>query len=150
MLFIVFNNGIWMSLNGVPLVFNSNFTSIMHRFRDIDVFMQTGNDVIVIPPLGGATRSFQRRILKDWPQVHGHAPLTFFVYLQPLKSYSTFSFWLGFPYCRSKMWGFWGNWPPRSSNFEKHLLRGHFLTSSRVFWAIICANRFASLGCARG
>ena len=37
----------------------SNFTSIMHRFRDNDVFLQTGNDVMVIPPLGGAARSFR-------------------------------------------------------------------------------------------
>ena len=30
----------------------------MHRFWDTDVFLQTGNDVMVISPLGGAIYSF--------------------------------------------------------------------------------------------
>ena len=38
-------------------VFNSNFTSITHRFRDKDVFLQTGSDVMVLYPLEGAVRS---------------------------------------------------------------------------------------------
>ena len=53
----VLNDGMWKGNNGFLLVFNSNFTSIMHCFRDNDVFLQTGNDVMVIPPLGGAVRS---------------------------------------------------------------------------------------------
>ena len=61
---IVLNDGIWKGNTGFLLVFYSNFASIMHRFRDNDVFLQTGNDVIVIPTLGGAVRSFRRRILK--------------------------------------------------------------------------------------
>ena len=43
---------------GLQLVFNNNFTSITLRFRDNDVFLQTGNDVMVLYPLGGAVRSF--------------------------------------------------------------------------------------------
>ena len=39
------------------LVFNSNFISIMHRFRENDVFLQLGNDVMVLYPLGGAVCS---------------------------------------------------------------------------------------------
>jgi len=35
-----FNIGIWKGLNGFLFVFNSNFTSIMHRFLDIDVILQ--------------------------------------------------------------------------------------------------------------
>ena len=112
---------IWNNDNGFLLVFVSNFTSIMHRFRDNDVFLQTENDVMVISPLGGAARSFRWRILKGWPQVYIHALLTYFAYLQPLKSYSTFSFWLGFPYCWRNLWGFRGKWPPKSQNSEKIL-----------------------------
>ena len=74
------------------------FTSIMHRFWDNDVFLQTGNEIMVIPPLGGTVRSARWRILKGLLQVYIHALLTYFTYLQPLMSYSTFSFWLGFPY----------------------------------------------------
>ena len=41
--------------NGRPnflLMFDSNCISIMHRFRDNDAFLQTGNDVMVLYPLG--------------------------------------------------------------------------------------------------
>ena len=99
---------------------------------------------MVIPPLGGTVRGFRWRILKGWPQVHIHALLTYFAYLQPLKSYSTFSFWLGFPYCQPNLWGFRGKWPPKSQNFEKHLLRGHFLASNRVFW-LLCYRAWKSV-----
>jgi len=34
-------------------VFHSNFLSVMHGFRDNEVLLPTGNDVIVISPLGG-------------------------------------------------------------------------------------------------
>ena len=36
------------------LVFNGNYTSIIHQFRDSEVFLLAGNDVIAISPLGGA------------------------------------------------------------------------------------------------
>jgi hypothetical protein len=39
-------------------VFQSNFTSIVHRFRDIYVFLQSGNQGLLISPLGGAAQSF--------------------------------------------------------------------------------------------
>ena len=42
----VFNDRIWKGSNGFLLVFYGNFTSIMHRFQDNDVFLQFGNDVI--------------------------------------------------------------------------------------------------------
>ena len=45
--------------------------------------------------------------------------------------------------------GFREKWPSRSENLEKHLLRGHFLASVRVFWAIVRWNRFRGLGCRR-
>ena len=35
---------------------NRNFISNMHCFRDNDVFLQTGTDVMVLYPLGGAVR----------------------------------------------------------------------------------------------
>ena len=107
----------------VSYYLHSKFSSIMHRFRDNDVFLQTGNDVMVIPPLGGAVRSFRWRILKGWPQVYIHALLTYFAYLQPLKSYSTFSFWLGFPYCQPDLWDFRGEMTPKKSKFRKALAK---------------------------
>jgi len=41
-----------MSDNDFQCVFYSNFTSIKNRFRNNDVFLQTGNDAMVISPLG--------------------------------------------------------------------------------------------------
>ena len=68
---------------------------------------------MVIFPLGGAVHNFRWLILKGWPQVNNHASLTCFASLQPLTSYSTFPFWLGFPYCWRNLWGFLGKWPPK-------------------------------------
>ena len=48
----VFNDGIWKGDYGFLLVLNSNFDSIMHRFRDNDVFLRTVNGVMVLHPLG--------------------------------------------------------------------------------------------------
>jgi len=39
-------------------VFKINFLSGMHGFRDNEVLLQAGCDVIVSPPLGGAARTF--------------------------------------------------------------------------------------------
>jgi len=50
-----------------PIVINSNFLSAMHDFRDSEVLLQAGYDVIVISPLGGASRDFSSQILKERP-----------------------------------------------------------------------------------
>ena len=40
---------------------------------------------------------------------------------------------------------------PKKSNFRKtRTYRGHFLTSNRVFWAMVRENRFTDMGCTRG
>jgi len=48
-----------------------------------------------------------------------------------------------------KYWGFWGQLPHESVNIEKYLLKGHFLESIRVFWAIVHWNRFTGIGSMR-
>jgi hypothetical protein len=45
-------------------VFISNYTSIMHHFRENKVFLLAGNDVIAVSPLGGAVGDLCLRILK--------------------------------------------------------------------------------------
>jgi len=40
------------------IALHTNFLSGMHGFRDNEVLLQTGYDVIVIPPPGGASRDF--------------------------------------------------------------------------------------------
>ena len=45
---------------------NRNFISNMHCFRNKDVFLQTGTDVVVLCPPGGAVRCFWKQILKTW------------------------------------------------------------------------------------
>jgi len=39
-------------------VIHINFLSAMHGFRDNDVLLPTGHDVIVSPPPGGASGKF--------------------------------------------------------------------------------------------
>ena len=78
------------------IVFNGNYTSIIHQFRDIEVFLLAGNDVIALSPLGGAVGDLSSRILKERPQLSILVALTFFVYLEPFTSYSTLFIWLGF------------------------------------------------------
>ena len=52
------------------LVFNGNYTSIIHHFRDIDVFLLAGIDVIAISPLGGAEGDLTLRILRERPRLY--------------------------------------------------------------------------------
>ena len=42
----------------IKLVFNSDHTSIMHRFRYNQVLPLAGNEVIVLSPRGGAAGKF--------------------------------------------------------------------------------------------
>ena len=130
----VSNDGCWKSDHGFLLAFNSNFISIMQRFRKNDVFLLTGNYVMVIFQLGGAVHNFRWWILKRWHQVYLHALLTYFAYLQLLTSYPTFSFWLGFLYCRRNLWGFSWKMIPRSQNSKKNaFLEGTSLCQTAFF-----------------
>jgi len=47
-----------MSDHDLLIVFNINFLSGMHGFRDNEILLQGGYDVIVISPLGGASGEF--------------------------------------------------------------------------------------------
>jgi len=55
-------------------VFNSNILSAIHGFRDNEVLLQTGYDVIVISPPKGDSRDLSWRILKDRPGFHDSDP----------------------------------------------------------------------------
>jgi len=57
-----------------PIAFNSTFLVPMHGFRDNEVLFQTGYDVIVISPLGGASGKFSSRILKERPLLPESVP----------------------------------------------------------------------------
>ena len=63
-LYAVSNDGFRKADYGFLVVFHRNCSSIIHRFRDNEVFLHTENDVINISLLGGAVYSFQRRNLK--------------------------------------------------------------------------------------
>ena len=86
------------------LVFYSKYTSIMHRLRYNQVFSLAGNDVIVLYPLGGVAGDLYIRILKGGPRLYIHVLLTFCVYLEPFRSYSTLFIWLGFQH-QGRFWG---------------------------------------------
>jgi len=63
----IFHDGFWKSDNDFLIAFRSNFLSGMHGFRDNEVLLQAGYDVIVNSPLGGAPSDFSWRILKERP-----------------------------------------------------------------------------------
>ena len=54
----IFDDGSRKGDHEFLFVFYGNFTSIMHHFRENDVFLQTGIDVMVLSSLGGAVQSF--------------------------------------------------------------------------------------------
>jgi len=59
-----FNDGFWKSDLDFLIAFYANILSRMHSFRDNEVSLQAGNDVIVISPLGGVSHRFGWRNLK--------------------------------------------------------------------------------------
>jgi len=58
----------------------------MRGFRDNEVLLPTGNDVIVISPLGGVLHRFCWRNLKERSRFYNHGSLTYFAYLLPFRS----------------------------------------------------------------
>jgi len=49
----ILHNGFWKSDHEFLIAFHSKFVSVMHGFRDNEVLLQAGYDVIVISPPGG-------------------------------------------------------------------------------------------------
>jgi len=137
----------WKSDHDFLKAFDSKFLHGMHGFRDNEVLLQAGYDVIMISPPGsvarnfliadserttpiyisvalelnvcrapfsifhvfrkwrhsdfvtrGASGNFWLRILKGRPRLYIHVHLTLFVYLERFRRYSTFIYFLGFPY----------------------------------------------------
>jgi len=54
----IFQDRFWRSDRDFPIAFYSNFFVTMHGFRDNEVLLQTGYDVMVISPLGGDSGDF--------------------------------------------------------------------------------------------
>jgi len=88
----IFHDGFWKCDYDFLIAFHSKFLSGMHGFRDNEVLLQGGYDVIIISPLGGVLHRFCWRNLKEF---HNHSSLTHFAYLSPFRSYSTFYFYFG-------------------------------------------------------
>jgi len=91
---MIIHDRFWKSEHDFLIVFHTNFLSRMHGIRDNEVLLPTENDVIVISPLGGVSHRFFWRNLKERPRFHNHGSLTYFAYLLPFRSYSTYYFWL--------------------------------------------------------
>jgi len=70
----IFHHGFWKSDHDLLMAFLSNFSSGMRGFRDNEVLLQAGYDVIVISPLGGASGDFSWGILKERPWLTDSVP----------------------------------------------------------------------------
>jgi len=107
-LYAILHDGFWKSDHDFRIAFHSNFLSGMHGFRDNEVLLQAGHDVIVISPPEGAAHNFL--IMKGRSRLYNHVQLTLFVYLKRFRPYSTFCIWLGFPYVGQHFGVFWAKW----------------------------------------
>jgi len=125
----------------------------MHGFRDNDVFLLTGYDVIVICPPGVNSRYFIWRILKGWPRLYIRVQFTLFVYLERFRRYSIFLFgWDFFTTTWGEIVGIWGQNDPQNVNGEK-TLAGRTLSYAKLRLLSHCAwnhlNPFDLCRCAR-
>jgi len=64
----IFHDGFWKNDHDFLIVFRSNFSAGMHGFRDNEVLLIAGYDVIVISSVEGAAGNFSLRILKEGPR----------------------------------------------------------------------------------
>jgi len=67
----ILRDGFWKSDYDFLIAYHSNFLSVMHGFRDNEVLLQAGYDVVVILPLGGRFRRFymmdsERATMTSW------------------------------------------------------------------------------------
>jgi len=65
----IVRDGLWLSDHDFLIALHSNFLSGMHVFRDNEVLLQTGYDVIVISPPRGVSRRFFDGIWKSDPSL---------------------------------------------------------------------------------
>jgi len=140
-----FHDGFWKSDHDLLIAFHSNFSAVMHGFQYNEVLLQTGYDVIVSRPLGGGSHNFCWRNLKERSQFHNYGSLTYFAYLLPFWSYSTFYFgWLPIPTHFRNVFRI-----NHSKISQQHISypKRVFLTPDCVSWAIVRDNRFTCMGC---
>jgi len=64
-----FHDGFWKSDHDLLIVFQISFLYGMHGFRDNEVLLQVGYDVIVISPPRGASGDFLWWILNERPLI---------------------------------------------------------------------------------
>jgi len=67
----LFHDRFWKSDHDFQFMIHINFLATMHSFRDNEVVLPTGYDVIVSPPKGGTSRDFfmtdsERAIMTSW------------------------------------------------------------------------------------
>jgi len=87
-----FLDGFWKSDHDFLIALYSIFSAVMHGFQDEEVLLRTVYDVIFSSSLGGVSHKLCWRNLKKRPLFHNHCSLTYFAYLLPFRSYSTFYF----------------------------------------------------------
>jgi len=116
----------------------------MHGFRDNEVLLPTGNDVIVISPLGAFHTGFVDGIWKSDTSfiimVHWHSSRISYRFgiIRNL-------FWLA--HDPDHFRGVFRVKHPKFHNYTFLIPKSVFLTPERVFWAIVRENWFTGIGC---
>ena len=111
----------------LPISVLRNFLRIWSRFHVIGLFMQTGNDVIVVSAIRWRHRKIKMADLERLTSTFYLNVLTVFRYLSSFLSYYTFLFNMGNPYLRGKFWGFWTLIYPK-------MVRGHLDPPKALPW----------------
>jgi len=105
----IFHDGFWKSDHDFLIVFHSNFLSAMHGFRDNEVLLQAGYDVIVISPLGAFQAIFHDGFRENY---HDFLMVTFILTQTDCKLFNIFSLH-GISLLAVKYWGILGKMSPK-------------------------------------
>jgi len=136
----IFHDGFWKSDRDFLIAFLSNVLCGMHDFRDNEVLLPTGYDVIVISMLGGVSHRFCCRNLKEDPSfiiiVHRHISRISYCF----GGNQHFILAVNCPFRPILI-------PPNFRITYFAAPKRVFLTPDRVFWAIVRENYFTGMGC---
>jgi len=132
----IFHDCFWKSDHDFLIAFHGNFLSGMHGFRGF--YCTSGNDVMVIYPLGGISHRFCWRNMKERPWFHNHGSLTYVAYLLPFRSYSTFIMAGNCPFC-TILGVFLGKTPPT-------FITTHLSSPNKCFLTRLFELLFAKIG----
>ena len=119
--YAVKHGGFGKSAPNFLFVWYCDFSSIVHRFRAIELLIWTANDVIAVSVTRWRHRMLKMADSERATRIWYRSVLKIFRYLSSFSSYSTFYFTMDNPYLRRKFWGFSDPNYPKVVNYHLDL-----------------------------